>query len=107
MPQQKIDQFIDQVLEEAKLTSLPEDFGPKYRQKIQEEVEYRLLKTILRSLPDSKLDQFKGLAKKGESSAEELEKFLNENVKNYPQVINEELEKFKKVFVDKIAALKK
>ena len=102
MYQKEIDQFINNLFTQAGLEEVREEFLENYRKKVQEEIEKRLFKVLLINLPDNKLGQFEKLTKKTDASPEEVEKFLKENVNNYPKIIEEELIKFEELFLSKI-----
>ncbi len=82
MDQNPIDQFVDQLLEQAGLTNTTPEKKEEYRQNMLKLVQQKLGIEMMKLLPESAVDQFVELAEQ-EQDSQVLLQFFQSHIPNF------------------------
>lgn len=103
-----IERFTDQILEEANLTSLPDEFRNQFKLQMAEEIQKRMGILTLQALSDENLKAFDQLmTQEPESTPEVMAQFFKEKIPNYDEFIAGKIIEFKDEFVQKAKSIHK
>ena len=101
-----IQKYISQIMDDAKLSDMPEDFKADYIEKLQTEIERRLGITALKSMDESAVKKFNELITEDPNlPPEKIAEFYQEHIPNFSEVMNKTLEDFKQEFIKKAQSL--
>lgn len=106
MAEQKINEFIQDMLKAANLGGLGAEFQKEYAEKVQLEIEQRLIQTALERLNDAQYQELEGLLKNPTEQAAVM-KFLEKNIPDFAQLMGKELDRFREEFIAQAKALEK
>lgn len=95
----EIKKFLQGLLVEANLGGLEPKLEEELLRDLYVRLEDRLVLTAASKLNPEKLEEFKAMTDKG-VPAEEVEKFLRENVANIEQVFAESMNEFREVYLN-------
>lgn len=101
-----IEQFIDELLQEAGLTNLSAEDRREYVKKLSREAEVRLGLMALRNLNDDALKDFYELITQESVDRQELLKFFRNNISDFDQRAADALREFAVEFLDSVQKLR-
>lgn len=107
MQQDIIQQFLEQMLDEAGLGQMPESFKKNYLVKLKQELNQRIGRDAVALLSKEDLEAFNELVEDPKLVPEQVLEFFNSHLENFPEFMQEVLADFKKEFVEQAAALEK
>ena len=95
MPTEALDQFIDMLLVEAKMDSLPEDFKATYRERLNEQVLKRLGLVVLEGLDENSAKEYAQLVESGvKQDSPKMQEFLAARIPDLSNRIQNALQDF-------------
>lgn len=98
-----IEKYVDEIIEEAALTSLPADFKIQFREKIGEEVQRRIGILTMKELSEKDFKEFdEKIAKKDDVDPNEIALFFREKIPNYELFLAGKLSEFKNEFLEQV-----
>lgn len=101
-----ISQFVEKLIQEAGLDSVPENFRAEYTEKIGSEVQKRIGLVAVKELGPEALDEFAALMDKN-PKPEEVNQFFVKNIPDLEKKIAEAMEEFSDEFLSGAEKLKK
>lgn len=93
--------FIEDLLKEAKIDTMPDDFKNEYRRRLAGQLMERLGLVAMRALSDSDLPRAEELA--SQEKFDELMQFLKKNIPNFAEVMDAALKDFRTSFIASLA----
>ncbi len=97
MPGDTLDQFVEQILFERGVDTLPKEVAEQMKADLRKRAEDRINASILAALPPAELGAFEKVIDTG--SAEEMEAFARSHVPNLEEVIGKELADLKGLYL--------
>lgn len=80
-----IEGFITEVVKQAGLDKMPEDFLLEYKEKLAIEAQKRLGLSAMEALPDEKIEEFTELTEKNPEDYEKINAFLMDNISDFDE----------------------
>ena len=89
---ENIQQFTDQLIKDAGLDKMPEDFQNEYKEQLLAQLQQRLGLAYMKELSEDQMKKLNKLIE--EQKEEEISKFLEANIPNLQEVMKNTLEAF-------------
>jgi hypothetical protein len=90
----KLQEFIQKVMEEAGLSDMPETFLDEYRERLVVEAQKRLSIVSLAALSEEERLELEKLIKETKSDAEAINSYLSSHIDDYQGLMTRSLEEF-------------
>lgn len=94
-----LNQFIENLIAEKKYPNLEAEILAQMKEDLNFRLENLINVTIVNSLPDEKLEEFEELIDK-QVGAEEMQKFMSDNISDLPELISKTLLDFRKKYLN-------
>ncbi len=103
MPAEPIDLFVEDLLKEANLSSLPEDFKDQYVEKVKEQLNRHLGLTIMENLDEEGLKEFSKLMTTGKTpDFNRMQVMFSHRIPDFEQKMQKAMVDFAKNFVSAV-----
>lgn len=96
---QNFNQFLEDLLKHANLTSLKEDYKTAYKEKLLQQLLERIGLVVLEKLPEEKIQEYEKLVKQ-EASQKTLTSFFEKNIPDYKKVVENAMLQFGQEFLE-------
>lgn len=96
---QNFNQFLEDLLKHANLTSLKEDYKTAYKEKLLQQLLERIGLVVLEKLPEEKIQEYEKLVKQ-EASQKTLASFFEKNIPDYKKVVENAMLQFGQEFLE-------
>jgi hypothetical protein len=96
---QNFNQFFEDLLIKANLTSLKDDYKAAYKEKLFQQLLERLGLVALEKLPEEKIKEYEKLVKQ-ESSQKILTSFFEKNIPDYKKLVEDVVLQFGQEFLE-------
>lgn len=101
MQTDQITEFLEQLLKEADLRNLPDDFRARYIDQLRELIQERVGILALEELHQEHVREFQTLLS-GEDTDQQLHDFLTKNIPEFEQKLQDVLGEFREQFLDSV-----
>lgn len=107
MQEDVIQKFINQILIEAKIDQMPEDFKKEYTEKLAQEAQRRLGIVAMDELDEQGIRDLEGfMKKKGMPKSQELMEFFSQRIPDFENKVISALRQFADEFIKGAEKLK-
>ena len=101
MPINPLEQFVDQILKQVKLESLPKDFKASYKEKLMAETQRRIGILAVQELDEKGLEKYRQLIEKDSNpSPQVIQDFFTSHIENFEEKMRKGLENFAREFIE-------
>ena len=102
-----IEKFVVEIIKQAGLDKMPEDFLADYTEKVTMEAQKRLGLSAVEALPDDKLKEFTELTEKSPDDFIKINAFLKENISDFEEKMSKALRDFGLEMIESAKKLEK
>ncbi len=94
MANDNMQEFIEQIIKEAGLDKMPQDFLEAYSEKVRTEAVKRLGIVAVKELNEKQIEEFNKLMEETGNDAAKMNEYLAENIGNFQEKMSQALAEF-------------